>query len=231
MSNLSITIENRLQTVRSRIAEAATRSGRKAQDITLLAVTKTFPFETLRAAYDAGLRDFGENRVQEALDKIPLLPSDIRWHFIGQLQTNKINKTLGKFVLIHSVESLRLAQALSQRVVGVPQDILLEVNTSGEASKSGVEPEAALSTAEAIGQLPNLRLRGLMTVGPLTEDVGKVRDAFKKLKGLFEDIRGKRGTGQDFSILSMGMSGDFEVAIEEGSTLVRIGSALFGSRG
>ena len=231
MPDLSITIETRLQAVRNRIAEAATRSGRKIGDVTLLAVTKTFPFETLRAAYDAGLRDFGENRVQEALDKIPLLPSDIRWHMIGQLQTNKINKAIGKFVLIHSVESLHLAQALSQMAAAAPQDILLEVNTSGEASKSGVGLEAALSTAEAIGQLPNLRLKGLMTVGPLTEDGSKVRDAFKRLKGLFEDIRGNKGIGQEFSILSMGMSGDFEAAIEEGSTLVRVGSALFGVRG
>lgn len=213
------------------MVEAVTRSGRKPADVTLLAATKTFPFETLRAAYEAGLRDFGENRVQEALDKIPLLPSDIRWHLIGQLQTNKINKTVGKFVLIHSVESLHLAQALSQRVAAAPQDILLEVNTSGEASKSGVELDAALSTAETISQLPNLHLRGLMTVGPLTEDGSKVRDVFKRLKVLFEESRKKEWSGQSFDILSMGMSGDFEAAIEEGSTLVRIGSALFGPRG
>jgi PLP dependent protein len=219
-----------LETVRRRIAEAAARSGRSADRITLLAVTKTFPPGTLRAAYDLGLRDFGENRVQEALEKMPGLPPDIRWHLIGQLQSNKINKVLGRFRLIHSIDSPRLAQALSERTAGSPQEVLLEVNTSGEASKSGMGPSEALGAAEAIARLPNLRLRGLMTVGPLTEDTGKTRDAFRRLKGLFEEGRKREWAGGGFDTLSMGMSGDFETAIEEGSTLVRIGSALFGPR-
>lgn len=223
-------LQTRLQEIRDRIAQAAARSGRSPQAVTLLAVTKTFPVETLRQAYDLGLRAFGENRVQEALPKIESLPLDIRWHLIGQLQSNKINKILGKFVLIQSVDSLGLAQALSSRLGGHPQDVLLEVNTSGEASKSGASPEAALEEARAISGTPGIRLRGLMTVGPLTEDRDRQREAFKKLKDLFEGLKAKNIGGADLSILSMGMSGDFEAAIEEGSTLVRIGSALFGRR-
>lgn len=231
MPDLIPTITARSKEVRDRMAQAAARSGRSPDKVTLLAVTKTFPLEVLKAAYGAGLRDFGENRVQEALEKIPQLPMDIGWHLIGQLQTNKINKTLGQFVLIHSVDSLDLAQAMSQRMAVYPQDVLLEVNTSGEASKSGVDPEEAVATAEAISRLPHLHLRGLMTVGPLSEDRDKVRDAFKRLKGLFEQCGEEEWAGTKFDTLSMGMSGDFEIAIEEGSTLVRVGSALFGSRG
>ncbi len=220
----------RLHQVKVRMAEAAVRAKRQPEEITLLAVTKTFPVETIRQAYEAGLRDFGENRVQEALGKISDLPSDIRWHLIGQLQTNKINKIVGKFILVHSVDSQHLAEALSDRVGQRGQDILLEVNTSGEASKSGVKPEETMAIAEKINGLPHLRLTGLMTVGPLTEEASKQREAFKKLKGLFDKIRVKNWAGPAFSNLSMGMSSDFETAIEEGSTLVRVGTALFGAR-
>jgi pyridoxal phosphate enzyme (YggS family) len=222
-------LQTRIRDIQKRIEDATARSGRAPSDVTLLAVTKTFPVETLQVAYDLGLREFGENRVQEALEKIPQLPPDIRWHLIGQLQTNKINKTLRKFVLVQSIDSSELAQALSKRQNTAPQDILLEVNTSGEMSKSGVQPEEALATALAISTLPGLNLKGLMTVGPLTDNLTQQRDAFKKLKNLFEKIRAKENT-DSFSVLSMGMSGDFEMAIEEGATLVRVGSALFGSR-
>lgn len=223
-------ISEKLRTLRARIGEAAVRSGRKPEEVALLAVTKTFPVEALRDAYDAGLRDFGENRVQEALGKIASLPLDIRWHLIGRLQSNKINKVMGKFALLQSIDSIELGRALSARLEGKVQDILLEVNTSGEESKAGVRPSEASSTGEELSQMPGLRLKGLMTVGPLTQDEGRQREAFKKLKGLFEEMRRKAGTGGSFSILSMGMSGDFESAIEQGSTMVRIGSALFGER-
>lgn len=223
-------LPNRIQELQKRIADAAVRSGRKPSDVTLLAVTKTFPVEILQEAYDAGLREFGENRVQEALGKIGTLPADIRWHLIGQLQTNKINKIPGKFVLVHSVDSLRLAQALSERLGKTPLDILLEVNTTGEASKAGVPPEVAAETAGKIFQISGLNLKGLMTVGPLTEDPQRRRESFKMLKGLFDEIKSKNELKKGFSILSMGMSSDFEIAIEEGSTLVRVGTALFGSR-
>ncbi len=219
-----------LHLVQNRIAEAAVRVGRKPEEISLLAVTKTFPPETIRQAYGVGLREFGENRVQEALGKMEGLPADSHWHLIGQLQTNKINKIIGRFTLIHSVDSIQLAQALSARLSGSTQDILLEVNTSGEASKSGVRPEESIETAKRVASLPGLHLKGLMTVGPLTVEVSKQREAFKGLKGLFDDMRGKEWAGSAFSALSMGMSSDFEIAIEEGSTLVRLGTALFGAR-
>ncbi len=221
-------IAQRISEIRGRMGEAAARSGRPPQSVSLLAVTKTFPAETIQAAYDCGLRHFGENRVQESLEKMPFLPQDIHWHLIGQLQTNKINKTIGKFDLIHSIDGVDLAQALSKRLGENPQDILLEVNTSGETSKSGIPPDRALAAIREIGSLPKLRLRGLMTVGPLAEDAARQRDAFKTLKELFDRAAGSAGPA--FDILSMGMSGDFEMAIEEGSTLVRVGSALFGGR-
>lgn len=220
-----------LREIRGRISEAAVRSRRKPEEVTLLAVTKTLPAAVVQGAYDAGLRDFGENRIQEVLEKMPLLPLDIRWHLIGQLQTNKINKIIGKFTLIHSIDSLRLAEALSARLGEAVQDILLEVNTSGEQNKSGVSPGEAVAAAEAFSKLPGLRLNGLMTVGPLTDNGQKQKESFKKLRDLFEAIRKKEWAGPSFSVLSMGMSGDFEKAIEEGSTLVRVGTALFGPRG
>lgn len=225
-----MTLRERILEVQKRMADAAVRSGRKPADVALLAVTKTFPVETLQAAYDAGLREFGENRVKEAIGKIAALPPDIRWHLIGQLQTNKINKIIGKFVLLHSVDSLHLARSLSDRVGKTTQDVLLEVNTSGEESKTGVSPETAVETAEKISQLPGLNFRGLMTVGPLTEDPQRQREAFKRLKGLFDEIKTKGWLKAGFSTLSMGMSSDFEIAIEEGSTLVRVGTSVFGSR-
>lgn len=230
MDNFS-DISGRIRDIQQRIAEAAIRSKRQAGDVTLLAVTKTLPIEAIQKAYEAGLRDFGENRVQEALGKMERLPKDIRWHLIGQLQTNKINKVIGKFKLIHSVDSFHLAEALSARIGPRNQEVLLEVNTSGEASKAGVAPEEAVAIAEQMVKLDGLKLNGLMTVGPLTEDRQKQREAFKKLKGLFEKIQGMGFAGGGFSILSMGMSGDFEMAIEEGSTLVRVGTAIFGPRG
>lgn len=217
-----------LSEIRGRIGESAVRSGRNPGAITLLAVTKTFSHMAIQEAYDCGLRLFGENRVQESLEKIPFLPSDIHWHLIGQLQTNKINKIIGKFDLVHSIDSLELALALSKRLQGQNQDILLEVNTSGEKTKSGVDSATALEVAGKISGLQGLRLRGLMTVGPLTEDHNRQRGAFKTLRKLFEQAA--VGLGPGFDILSMGMSADFEMAIEEGSTLVRLGSALFGNR-
>jgi hypothetical protein len=222
--------EGRLQEVRTRIAEAARRSGRDASAVTLVAVTKTHPIETIRMAYEAGLREFGENRVQEALSKIDALPSDVRWHLIGQLQTNKINKIPGRFKLMHSVDSVELGTAMSTRLSASPQPILLEVNTSGESSKTGCEPSGAIQAARELLSLPHLELRGLMTVGPFTDVAERQRESFRTLRSLFDRIRSEPWVGPSFDILSMGMSSDFELAIEEGSTLVRVGTALFGHR-
>lgn len=222
--------EERLQDVRKRIDEAARRSGRDASSVTLVAVTKTHSVETIQTAYQQGLREFGENRVQEALTKIDALPSDIRWHLIGQLQTNKINKSRGRFCLIHSVDSVALGSDMSSRLSADPQEILLEVNTSGEVSKSGVDLTSAIQSVRELSALPNLKLRGLMTVGPLTEDLVRQRESFRVLRSLFDRIRSEGWVGTGFDVLSMGMSSDFEIAIEEGSTLVRVGTALFGHR-
>jgi PLP dependent protein len=225
-----VDIQKNIQEIQKRIAEASTRSNRKPGKIVLLAITKTISVDMIRQAFDAGLRDFGENRVQEVLGKIGELPADIRWHLVGQLQTNKINKILGKLTLIHSIDSIRLAEALSMRLENQFQDILVEVNTSGEASKAGIDPDKCLETVEQIVKLSGLKLKGLMTVGPLTDNPLAIREAFKRLKGLFEEIKTREWADREFSVLSMGMSGDFETAIEEGSTLVRIGTAIFGER-
>lgn len=222
-------LQLRIQEIQKRIEDAAVRSGRKSSDVTLLAVTKTFSVEQIQEAYDLGLRQFGENRVQEALDKIERLPQNIQWHLIGQLQTNKVNKVLGRFNLIHSVDSLKLAKALSARLEK-DQDILLEVNTSGESTKSGFSGSEISDLVLSMDGLPRLKIRGLMTVGPLTDFHEKQREAFKRLKELFLNIKSKIDYENDFSVLSMGMSGDFETAIEEGATIVRIGRALFGDR-
>ncbi len=219
----------RVAEIKARIAAAAKRSGRAPDSVALLAVTKTFPAQKIQEAYDAGLRLFGENRVQEALGKIALLPTDCEWHLIGQLQTNKINKTLGLFKMIHSIDSLKLAKALSDRL-GQDQEVLLEVNSSGEAAKSGFAPQALLDLFGTLQALPRLRIKGLMTVGPLSPDAQVQRRAFALTRGLFEKIKKAADKPAELSILSMGMSGDFEAAIEEGSTLVRVGRALFGER-
>ncbi len=220
------TIAERLQDVRLRIAEACRRSGRSPDDVTLVAVTKGFPAEAVREGAAAGLRHFGENRVQEAQTKLPLLVGlspRPTWHMVGHLQTNKVKTALGLFDIIHSVDSLHLAEAISRRApqsVRVP--VLLEVNVAGEAAKYGFSPEELPAQAEAVRRLPGLDVRGLMTVAPLTESPEEVRPLFRRLRGLAEPL-GLRE-------LSMGMTDDFEVAVEEGATIVRIGRAIFGER-
>jgi pyridoxal phosphate enzyme (YggS family) len=220
------TIAERLEALRLRIAEACRRSGRSPEEVTLVAVAKGFPADTVREGAAAGLRHFGENRVQEAQAKLPLL-ADLSprptWHMVGHLQSNKVKTALGLFDIIHSVDSLHLAEAISKRAplpVRVP--VLLEVNVSGEAAKYGFSVEGLPAQAEAIRNLPGLDVRGLMTVAPLTEDPEQVRPVFRRLRGLAETL-GLRE-------LSMGMTDDFEVAVEEGATIVRIGRAIFGER-
>ena len=226
------TIRQNIRDIEERISKACERSGRKREDVTLIAVSKTFPAETVREAYEAGLRVFGENRPQELREKSQLLPDDIEWHFIGHLQTNKIKYVLPTARLIHSVDSLHLAQALSEfaqkKNLQVP--ILLEVNTSGEASKFGFKPEETAQAFSQINALPHLELRGLMTIGPLTDDAGRIRKAFRELRTLRDEVRKQWGV-EKTAILSMGMSGDFEIAIEEGATHIRLGTAIFGKRG
>ena len=228
-------LATRLLAIRQRIAEAAARVNRSPDEIQLVAVSKTIPVEVLREAYALGLRVFGENRVQEAQEKIAALAlPDVRWELIGHLQTNKAGRAAELFARVQSVDSLRLAQALAARAaaLGKTLPVLLEVNVAGEASKSGFAPDAVIEAARQIAALPALRPGGLMTIAPLVDDPEVVRPVFRALRVLRERLReevplsGAGGWGD----LSMGMSDDFEVAIEEGATLIRLGRALFGAR-
>ena len=219
------TIAQRLEAVRLRIAAACLRGGRSPQDVTLVAIAKGFPPEAIREAVQAGIRHLGENRVQEAQAKRPLLadlPPDVVWHMVGHLQTNKVKTALKLFDIIHSVDSLHLAEEISRRAPR-PVPVFLEVNVAGEPAKYGFPPQELPEASEAIARLPNLDLRGLMTVAPLATDPEQVRPVFRRLRL----IAGSLGLRE----LSMGMTDDFEVAVEEGATHVRIGRAIFGERG
>ncbi len=230
-------IRTRVETVRQRIAAACERVGRRPTEVTLVAVTKTVPTEAIQSAFAAGVRCFGENRVQEAAAKIsPDLFREFKaapqWHLVGHLQTNKVKKALELFHVIQSVDSLRLAEALQRQAEMAPKtiEIFIEVNTSGEASKFGVPPAQTLLLAHNISALPNLQLTGLMTIGALTEDQAAIRRCFRQLRELQREIAAAKFPGVNMRHLSMGMTDDFELAIEEGSTLVRVGRAIFGAR-
>jgi pyridoxal phosphate enzyme (YggS family) len=221
-----------LASVRERIAGAAERAGRSASDITIVAVTKTLGPDTVEEALRGGIRDVGENRVQEFLEKSDRVSLDCRWHLVGHLQTNKVNKALGRFALIQSVDSIKIAQKLSRagEERDITSDILIEVNTSGEASKHGFDPEETVDAFGEIFRLPALSVRGLMTVGPWVEDEAIVASAFGRLRKLKEEIEDSASGDLVLEHLSMGMSDDFEIAIREGSTMVRLGRILFGER-
>lgn len=222
--------------VQERIAAAAFRSGRKPEEIKLLAVSKTFPPEEIRAAYDTGLRAFGENRVQEFAGKIAALRdlSEAEWHLIGHLQTNKAAQSAELFGHIDSVDSVRLARKLNSAASDLSKklSVLIEINIGGEAAKSGVPPDSPEleSLLKAAPELPSLAFRGLMTVPPYSDDPAQSAPYFRKMRELSNAIAGRRLPTVSMEILSMGMSHDYEIAIEEGATCVRIGTALFGSR-
>lgn len=218
--------------VEARIQAACRRSGRKREEVTLIAVSKTKPVEMLREAYDFGTRVFGENKVQEIVDKYDALPQDISWHMIGHLQRNKVKYIIDKVDLIHSVDSLRLAQVIEKEAAKreLTAKILIEVNVAKEDSKFGVMPEDALSLVSEIAQLPHIKICGLMTIAPFVEDPEENRIYFQRLRNLSVDIAEKKSDNVNMSILSMGMTNDFEVAIEEGATMVRVGTGLFGAR-
>lgn len=225
-------VEKNISEVKKRISEAAKAAGRDENEVTLIAVSKTKPFEMIKEAYDTGIRDFGENKVQEIMEKYPLLPSDIRWHLIGHLQTNKVKYIIDKVCMIHSVDSLKLAEEISRQAVkhNVTVDILIEVNVAAEESKFGVRPEDAIDLCRDISTLPGIRIRGLMTVAPFTSDPEENRPVFCALRQLLVDIDGKNIDNVCMDCLSMGMSGDYTVAIEEGATFVRVGTSIFGQR-
>lgn len=211
---------------------AAKNAGRDPKNVTLIAVSKYKPLQDLKEAYDAGARDFGENHVQEMLEKMPEMPSDVRWHMIGHLQRNKVKYIVGKVFLIHSVDSLRLAEEISKEAVkaGVVQDILIEVNVAGEESKWGGNLEETVNLVNEAGKLPGISVKGLMTVAPYTENPEENRKYFSALKHLSVDIEGQNKDNISMGVLSMGMTGDYEVAVSEGATYVRVGTGIFGER-
>jgi hypothetical protein len=221
-----------LERVRERIARAAERAGRRAEEITLIAVSKTFPADAIRAAYDAGLRSFGENRVREFEAKQPKLAdlTDATWHLIGHLQSNKVRRAAHLFNHVDSIDSLALAQKLDSAVAPESKrlSVLIEVHLGGEETKSGVAEGDLRLLAEGVEKLPHLELRGLMTIPPYCDDPEAPRPYFRKLRDLRNEI--SRRLGRALPALSMGMSHDFEVAIEEGASEIRIGTALFGQR-
>ena len=217
--------------VLERIAQAAERSGRKGEDIRLIAVGKTKPAEMIGEAIEAGLSVFGENYVQEAEEKIRAFPQ-AEWHFIGKLQRNKVKKAVSLFSWIQTVDSLSLLTEISRRAgeAGKVLPVLAEVNLAGEASKAGMDPEAIAELIEAAPGLPGIRLKGLMAIPPWTEDPEESRPYFIRLRELLAECVSRGGAGAGMTELSMGMSNDFEAAIEEGATMVRVGTAIFGSR-
>jgi hypothetical protein len=218
--------------IRTRIAEAAQRAGRSPDEITLVAVSKTKPLELVKMAYTLGVTDFGENRVQEAQTKIAAFqPQGLRWHMIGHVQTNKANKVVSLFESVQSVDSIHLAQALSQQASqqGKRLTVLLEINVAGETSKTGIPLAEASTVAQQIVALPGLDVEGLMTVAPLVENPEEVRPVFRTLRELRERLREEVPQSR-WEQLSMGMTDDYPVAIEEGATIVRIGRAIFGER-
>ncbi len=225
-------LKENLDNVLKNIADSEERSGRKQGDVTLIAVSKTKPVEMIKEVYDLGIRDFGENRVQELTGKYDKLPSDIRWHLIGHLQTNKVKYIIDKAYMIHSVDSLKLANEISREAVkhSVTANILIEVNVAGEESKFGVSPEGLEDLIRKISVLPAIRIRGLMTVAPYVVDSEENRQIFVKMKQFAVDITRKNIDNVTMDCLSMGMSGDYTVAVEEGATFVRVGTSIFGER-
>ncbi len=221
----------RLDAVRERIAEAAHRSGRRADAVLLVAVSKTIPVERIRDAVAGGVAALGENRVQEARDKIARLGRPVPWHLIGHLQTNKVRDAVELFDLVQSVDRVPLARALSSRAVqaGRTLDALVQVNVGVEPQKGGVPPDGLRAALEAMAALPGLRLRGLMAIPPAPQDPEDSRPYYREMRKLLDAARGW-GLGPEFRELSMGMSGDFEIGIEEGATIVRVGTAIFGPR-
>lgn len=225
-------LKDQLQEVEKRIQAACDRAGRKREEVTLIAVSKTKPVETLQEAYDLGVRIFGENKVQELTAKYEALPKDIHWHMIGHLQTNKVKYIIDKAELIHSVDSLKLAEMIEKEAAkhDLIADILVEVNVAEEESKFGMKMEEVIPFVEKVSAFPHVRVRGLMTIAPFVEDPEENRSIFADLHKLYIDIKKKNHDNDTVSVLSMGMTNDYEVAIEEGATMVRVGTGIFGAR-
>jgi pyridoxal phosphate enzyme (YggS family) len=226
------TVAENLRWLNERIYAAALRAGRSLEEIVLVAVSKTVPVEVILEALEAGQTDFGENRVQEARGKIPAVTHRARWHMVGHLQTNKAKDAVRLFDLIQSVASPKLAREISRQAeqIGKTQDVLVQVNTTGEVQKSGCGVEDVDRLAELVNELPALRLQGLMTIGPFVEDTERIRAAFRILRAAFDRLAGTDWGRSCMKYLSMGMTGDYEIALEEGANMLRIGTAIFGPR-
>ena len=225
-------LKENLSVVEENIKKACEKAGRDRNEVTLIAVSKTKPVEMLEEVYDTGIRNFGENKVQEMCEKMDVLPEDIKWHMIGHLQRNKVKYIAGRTELIHSVDTYRLAEEINiqakKKNIIIP--ILVEVNIAGEESKFGTSAEDAMLLVEDISKLENVRIKGLMTIAPYVENAEENRPYFRKIKQLAVDIANKNIDNVSMEILSMGMTGDYMVAIEEGSTMVRVGTGIFGAR-
>ncbi len=225
-------IRENYQIVEQNICEACKRSGRKRQEVTLIAVSKTKPVSMIEEAIEAGAEVFGENKVQELCEKYEVLPKNLHWHLIGHLQRNKVKYIVDKAELIHSVDSLRLAQEISKEAVKkqLTVNILIEVNVAEEESKFGVSVKETEQLIQEIAKLPNIQVQGLMTIAPYVENPEENRGVFRTLKKLAVDIKMKNIDNVRMDVLSMGMTGDYQVAIEEGATMVRVGTGIFGER-
>lgn len=227
-----MSLAENLNIVEKNICEACKRANRSRDEVTLIAVSKTKPVSMLEEIYDEGIRDFGENKVQELTEKYETMAKDIRWHMIGHLQRNKVKYIVDKVQLIHSVDSVRLAQAIEQEAAkkDVIVDILIEVNVAEEESKFGLKLEEVIAMVEEISKYSHLRIKGLMTIAPYVENPEENRSVFAALRKLSVDIAQKNIDNVSVEILSMGMTNDYEVAIEEGATIVRVGTGIFGER-
>ena len=225
-------LKENLKRVEDKITASCERSGRNREDVTLIAVSKTKPVETLQEAYNIGVRVFGENKVQELVEKYEILPKDIHWHMIGHLQRNKVKYIIDKVDLIHSVDSLRLAETIDREAKkhNLTANILIEVNVAGEDSKFGVPPEELENLVDGISHFSNIQVRGLMTIAPFVENAEENRAVFARLRKLSVDIAAKNIDNVNMGLLSMGMTNDYEVAIEEGATIIRVGTGIFGER-
>lgn len=221
-----------LKKVEENICKACTKAGRDRSEVTLIAVSKTKPVEMLEIVYEQGARNFGENKVQELCDKIEVLPADIRWHMIGHLQTNKVKYIVGKTALIHSVDSLHLAEEIEKQAAkkNVQVSVLVEVNIAEEDSKFGIHKDEAIELVRQISKLPHIQIEGLMTIAPFVENAEDNRLFFRQINELSVDIKEQNIDNVRMDVLSMGMTGDYMVAIEEGATMVRVGTGIFGER-
>jgi len=224
------TIKNNLEIINEKIKKAALKANRNPEEIKLVAVTKTATIEQIKEAISAGVKIIGENKVQEAKEKYQILSADIEWHLVGHLQTNKVKYAIEIFDLIHSVDSIKLAKEIDRRSLqfGMITNVLVEVNVSGEETKYGIKPEEVEPFLKEISEFSRIKVRGLMTITPIAEDKEEVRPYFRKLRELFEKIKIKNIKNIRMDYLSMGMTEDFEVAIEEGANMVRIGRGIFG---